>query len=83
MNKNSLCDFIYIVLVTYWSLIQSVSRGSGIAAIYKSNLGSNITFKRNFDITYFDVVQASVATAQHTTFFRFVPPTAQLTKQSY
>ena len=29
---------------------QSRSRGGGIATIYKSTLGSNITFKTNFDL---------------------------------
>ena len=45
---------------------QSCSRGGGIATIYKSILGSNITFKANFDFTHtsFEVVQASL-TLQH------------------
>ena len=30
---------------------QSRSRGGGIAIVYKSTLGSNITFKTNFDFT--------------------------------
>ena len=40
---------------------QSRSRGGGIATVYKSTLGSNITFKANFDFTHtsFEVVQAS------------------------
>ena len=40
---------------------QSRSRGGGIAIAYKSTLGSNITFKTNFDFTHtsFEVVQAS------------------------
>ena len=40
---------------------QSRSRGGGIATVYKSTLGSNITFKTNFDFTHtsFIVVQAS------------------------
>ena len=48
---------------------QSRSRGGGIATIYKSTLGSNITFKTNFDFahTSFEVVQASI-TLQHNTF---------------
>ena len=39
---------------------QSRSRGGGIATIYKSTSGSNITFKTNFDFTHasFQVVQA-------------------------
>ena len=47
---------------------QSRSRGGGIAAIYKSTLGSNNTFKTNFDFTHtsFEVVQASI-TLQHKT----------------
>ena len=45
---------------------QSRSRGGGIATVYKSTLGSNITFKTNFDFTRtsFEVVQASI-TLQH------------------
>ena len=41
---------------------QSRSRGGGIANVYKSTLGSNITFKTNFDFTHtsFEVVQASI-----------------------
>ena len=31
---------------------QSRSRGGGIATVYKSTLGSNITFKTNFDFTH-------------------------------
>ena len=44
------------------------SRGGGIATVYKSTLGSNITFKTNFDFTHtsFEVVQASI-TLQHNT----------------
>ena len=39
---------------------QSQSRGGGIATIYKSTLGSSITFKTSFDFTHtsFEVVQA-------------------------
>ena len=42
---------------------QSRSRGGGIATVYKSTLGSNITFKTNFDFTHtsFEVVQASIS----------------------
>ena len=48
---------------------QSQSRGGGIATIYKSIFGSNITFKTDFDFTHtlFKVVQAA-NTLQHTTF---------------
>ena len=58
---------------------QSRSRGGGIAAVYKSTLGSNITFKTNFDFTHtsFEVVQASI-TLQHNTlhfFCLYRPPT--------
>ena len=64
---------------------QSRSRGSGIATIYKSILGSNITFKTNFDFTHisFEVVQTSI-TLQHNTlpFFLFLPPSTKPTKQS-
>ena len=51
---------------------QSRSRGGGIATIYKSILGSNITFKTNFDSSHtsFDVVQASI-TLQHNTLHFF------------
>ena len=51
---------------------QSRSRGGGIATVYKSNLGSNVTFKTNFDFTHtsFEVVQASI-TLQHNTLHFF------------
>ena len=51
---------------------QSRSRGGGIATVYKSTLGSNITFKTNFDLTHtsFEVVQASI-TLQHNTLHFF------------
>ena len=51
---------------------QSRSRGGGIAIVYKSTLGSNITFKTNFDFTHtsFAVVQASI-TLQHNTLHFF------------
>ena len=51
---------------------QSRSRGGGVAAVYKSTLGSNITFKTNFDFTHtsFEVVQASI-TLQHNTLHFF------------
>ena len=47
---------------------QSRSRGGEIAIVCKSILGSNITFKTNFDFTHtsFEVVQASI-TLQHNT----------------
>ena len=40
----------------------SRSRGGGIATVYKSTLGSNITFKTNFDFTHtsHEVMQASI-----------------------
>ena len=49
---------------------QSRSRGGGIATVYKSTLGSNITFKTNFDFTHtsLEVVQASI-TLQHNTLY--------------
>ena len=52
---------------------QSRSRGGGIATEYKSTLGSNITFKTNFDLTHtsFEVVQASI-TLQHNTLIFFL-----------
>ena len=51
---------------------QSRSRGGGIATVYKSTLGSNITFKTNFDFTHklFEVVQVSI-TLQHNTLHFF------------
>ena len=51
---------------------QSRSRGGGIATVYKSTLGSNITFKTKFDLTHttFEVVQASI-TLQHNTLHFF------------
>ena len=50
---------------------QSRSRGGGIATIYKSILGSNITFKTYFDFTH---TSFDYFTAQYTTFFLFVHP---------
>ena len=61
---------------------QSRSYGGGIATVYKSTLGSNITFKTNFDFahTSFKVVQASI-TLQHNTLHFFClyrpPPNRQ------
>ena len=54
---------------------QSRSRGGGMATIYKSILGSRITFKTSFDFTHTlsEVVQASI-TLQHTTFFCLYRP---------
>ena len=51
---------------------QSRFRGGDIATVYKSTLGSNITFKANFDFTHtsFEVVQASI-TLQHNTLHFF------------
>ena len=51
---------------------QSRSRGGGIATVYKSTLGSSITFKTSFDFTHtsFEVVQASI-TLQHNTLHSF------------
>ena len=51
---------------------QSRSRGGGIATVYKSTLGSIITFKTCFDFTHtsFEVVQASI-TLQHNTLHFF------------
>ena len=65
---------------------QSRSRGGGNATVCKCTLGSNITFKTNFDLTHtsFEVVQTSITiTTQHTTFFLSVPPSTKPTKQSY
>ena len=61
---------------------QSRSRGGVIATVYKSTLGSIITFKTNFDFTHtsFEVVQASI-TLQHNTLHFFClyrpPPNSQ------
>ena len=59
---------------------RSRSHGGGIATVYKSTLGSNITFKTNFTTNYthtsFEVVQASI-TLQHNTlhfFCVYCPP---------
>ena len=60
-------------------------RGGGIATIYKSTLGSNITFKANW--FYSHIVRSSAginySTTQHTSFFLKVPPSTKPTKQSY
>ena len=50
---------------------QSRSLGGGIAPIYKSILGSNTTFKTNFDFTHtsFEVVQASITPQYNTRHF--------------
>ena len=50
---------------------QSRSCGGGIATVYKSTLGSNITFKTNFDFTHtsFEVVQASITLKHNTLHF--------------
>ena len=56
---------------------QSRSCGGGIATIYKFILGSNITFKTNFDFTHtpFEVVQASITLQDNTLhFFCFYSP---------
>ena len=61
---------------------QSRSLGGGVATIYKSILGSNITFKTNFDFTHtsLEVVLASI-TIQHNTLHFFClyrpPPNRQ------
>ena len=65
---------------------QSRSRGGGIATVYKSTLGSNITFKTNFDFTHtsFEVVQASI-TLQHNTlhfFCLYRPPSNRRNNQN-
>ena len=50
---------------------QSQSRGGRIATVYKSTLGSNITFKTNFDLTHtsFEVVLASITLRHNTLHF--------------
>ena len=47
---------------------QSRSRVGGIATIYKSILGSNISFKTKFDFTHtsFEIVQASITSLHNT-----------------
>ena len=60
---------------------QSLPRVGGIATVYKSTLGSNITFKAKFDFTHtlFEIVQASI-TLQHNTlnfFCLYRPPPNQ------
>ena len=64
---------------------QSRSRGGRIPTIYKSILGSDITFKTNFDFTHtsFEVLQALITLQQNTIFFLSVPPSTKPTKQSY
>ena len=67
---------------------QSRSRGGGIATVYKSTLGSNITFKTSFDFTHtsFEVVQASI-TLQNSTLHFFClyrpPPNRQKNLTDY
>ena len=57
---------------------ESRSRGGGIATVYKSTLGSNITFKTNFDVTHtsFEVVQVSITLQHNTLHFLslYLPP---------
>ena len=50
---------------------QSRSRGGGIATVYKSTIGSNITFKTNFDFTHksFELVQASTTLQRNLQLF--------------
>ena len=50
---------------------QSRSCGGGIAIVCQSTLGSNITFKTNFDFTHtsFEVVQPSITLQQNTHHF--------------
>ena len=64
---------------------QSRSNGCGIATIYKSILGSSITFKSNLFDSHIVRSSAGInySTAQHTTFFLFVPPSTKPTKQYY
>ena len=63
---------------------QSRSRGGGIAAVYKSTLGSNITFKTCFDLTHTSFeVGINYFTAQHTSLILSVPPPTKPTKQCY
>ena len=62
---------------------KSRPHGGGIATVFKSTLGSNITFKSNFDVTHtsFEVVQASII-LQHNTLHFFclycIPPNRQI-----
>ena len=50
---------------------QSRFRGGEVATVYKSTLGSKITFKTNFDFTHtsFEVVQASIPLQNNTLHF--------------
>ena len=61
---------------------QSRSRGGGIATVYESTLGSNITFKTNFDFTHtsFEVVHVSITLQQNTLHFfcLYRPPPIRL-----
>ena len=56
----------------------SRSRGGGIATIDKSTLGTNITFKPNFDFTHasYEIMQASITIQLNTLHFfcLFRPP---------
>ena len=65
-------------LMLFAALSNALSCDGGIATVYKSTLGSNITFKTNFDYTHtsFEVVQASI-TLHHNTlhfFYLYRPP---------
>ena len=66
---------------------QSRSCGGGIAAVYKSTLGSNITLKTNFDFahTSFEVVQASITLQRNTLHFfcLYRPPPNRLNNLTY
>ena len=55
---NAYLFIIYFYLDVKSFPRQSRFRGGGIATVYKSTLGSNITFKTNFDFahTSFEVV---------------------------
>ena len=52
----------------------SRSHGGGIATAYKYTLGSNITFKTNFDFTHtsFEIVQASITFLHNTLHFFYL-----------
>ena len=52
---------------------QSRSRGGGIATVYKSILGSSITFIAKFDFTHISpkIVQTSITSQQNTQLLHF------------
>ena len=72
--KGVLCYELFGGIALKNHAFSSSFRGGGIATVYKSTLGTNITFKTNFDFTHtsFEVVQASI-TLQRNTLHFFCP----------